>query len=122
MSENCLFCKIAAGDIPSKKVYEDDDFVAFHDISPAAPVHILVIPKKHVASMQAISPEDSVWLGKMLAMAPALAAQAGCRPGPEGGFRVVINNGLDGGQEINHLHMHILGGPRPWAHRAAVAA
>lgn len=122
MSENCLFCKIAAGQIPSKKVYEDEDFLAFHDINPAAPVHILVIPKKHVVSMQDVSNQDSEWLGKMMALAPSLAAQAVCRPGPEGGFRIVINNGLDGGQEINHLHMHILGGERPWQQRAAMAA
>lgn len=122
MSENCLFCKIAAGQIPSKKVYEDEDFLAFHDINPAAPIHILVIPKKHVVSMQDVSNQDSEWLGKMMALAPSLAAKAGCRPGPEGGFRIVINNGLDGGQEINHLHMHILGGERPWQQRAAMAA
>ena len=85
MSENCLFCKIAADQIPSKKVYEDEDFLAFHDINPAAPIHILVIPKKHVVSMQDVSGQDSEWLGKMMALAPSLAAKAGCRPGPEGG-------------------------------------
>ncbi len=84
MSENCLFCKIAADQIPSKKIYEDEDFLAFHDINPAAPIHILVIPKKHVVSLQDISGQDSEWLGKMMALAPSLAAQAGCRPGPDG--------------------------------------
>ncbi len=122
MSDNCLFCKIVEGSIPCTKVYEDDDFLAFNDINPAAPVHILVVPKQHVHSLQTIHAEDAVWLGKMLALAPEIARLGGCRPGHEGGFRVVINSGLDGGQEINHLHMHVLGGERPWQSRAAPAA
>jgi histidine triad (HIT) family protein len=122
MSENCIFCKIAKGEIPSKKVYEDEDFIVFHDIHPAAPVHLLLVPRKHVESLQDVSSEDAIWLGRMVSLAPQLAAENGCRPGPEGGFRLVANSGKDGGQEVPHLHFHILGGPRPWAGRAALAA
>ena len=122
MSDNCLFCKIVKGDIPSKKVYEDEEFIAFHDINPAAPVHLLLVPKRHVVSMQDITPDDAPWLGRMMALASKLAADNGCRPGPSGGFRLVVNNGHDGGQEIDHLHVHIIGGPRPWDRRAAPAA
>jgi histidine triad (HIT) family protein len=122
MSDNCLFCKIVEGDIPSKKVYEDDEFVAFHDISPAAPVHLLLVPKRHIVSMQDVQESDAPWLGRMMVLANKLAQQNGCRPGPEGGFRLVANTGADGGQEIGHLHLHILGGERPWQNRAAPAA
>ena len=122
MSENCIFCKIAKGEIPSKKVYEDEEFYVFHDINPAAPVHLLLIPKRHIASMQNTGPDDSAWLGRMMALVPQLALDNGCRPGPDGGFRVVVNNGIDGGQEVAHLHFHIIGGPRPWDKRAAPAA
>ena len=122
MSDNCLFCKIARGEIPSKKVYEDEEFFAFHDINPAAPVHLLLIPKHHVVSLHDVTPEDAGWLGRMLTLAPKLAAENGCTPGPDGGFRVVANTGTEGGQEIAHLHLHIIGGPRPWAKRAAPAA
>ncbi len=122
MSDNCLFCKIAKGEIPSKKVYEDEDFFAFHDINPAAPVHLLLIPKRHVVSMQDIGPQDTQWLGRMMALAPRLAHDNGCTPGPDGGFRLVVNTGAEGGQEVAHLHFHIIGGPRPWDKRAAPAA
>jgi len=106
----CLFCRIAKGEIPSKKVYEDDDVVAFHDIHPAAPVHLLMIPKKHLDSLIDSESEHEALFGKMIGLAPRLAKEQGC----ENGFRVVINNGPDGGQEVFHLHIHILGGPRPW--------
>jgi len=122
MSQDCLFCKISSGEIPSKKVYEDDDFYAFHDINPAAPVHILLVPKKHVISMQHVDDDDAAWLGKMMVLASEIARENGCRPGPEGGFRLVTNSGVEGGQEIDHLHLHILGGQRPWSKRAAPAA
>lgn len=122
MSEHCLFCKIANGEIPSKKAYEDNDFFAFHDINPAAPVHLLLIPKRHVVSMQEIKADDSEWLGRMMTLVPKLALEHGCRPGPEGGFRLLANTGVDGGQEIAHLHFHIIGGPRPWKNSAAPAA
>jgi histidine triad (HIT) family protein len=111
---NCLFCKIAEGKIPSKKVYEDDDILAFHDIHPWAPVHFLLIPKRHITSLAHVDEADAPVLGKMMSLVPRLAAQEGCRPYPQGGFRVVANTGADGGQEVAHLHFHVIGGPRPW--------
>ena len=122
MSDNCLFCKIEKGEIPAAKVFENDEFLAFQDINPAAPVHLLLIPRHHVTSMQDISESDAGWLGRMMALAPRLAQENGCRPGPQGGFRIVVNTGTDGGQEIDHLHLHIIGGSRPWDKRAAPAA
>jgi histidine triad (HIT) family protein len=110
MSDQCIFCRIARGEIPSRKAYEDDDLVAFHDIHPAAPVHLLLIPRIHVDSLLTTGPAHEALLGKLLALAPRLALENGC----SNGFRVVINNGPDGGQEVNHLHIHIMGGPRPW--------
>ena len=109
MTDKCLFCRIARGEVPSRKVYEDDQFLAFHDINPAAPVHLLVIPKLHVDSLLTAGPEHEALLGKLVSLAPRLAKEQGCY----NGFRVVINNGPDGGQEVYHLHIHILGGPRP---------
>lgn len=114
MSENCLFCKIVKGEIPAKIVYTDDDCVVFHDIQPAAPVHLLMVPRHHVVSMQDVKPEDAGWLGRMLTRVEHIALANGCNPGPEGGFRLTTNSGLEGGQEIKHLHFHILGGRRPW--------
>jgi histidine triad (HIT) family protein len=111
---NCIFCKIAEGKIPSRKVYEDEEIIAFHDINPWAPVHFLLVPKTHIVSLAHVQPEHAQLLGRMMALAPRLAAQEGCRPYPEGGHRVVINTGRDGGQEVHHLHVHVLGGPRPW--------
>lgn len=110
MTSECLFCRIARGELPSRKAYEDDEFLAFHDIHPAAPVHLLVIPKQHLDSLDDVRPEHEALLGKLTLLAPRLAKEQGC----DNGFRVVINNGPDGGQEVYHLHMHILGGPRPW--------
>jgi histidine triad (HIT) family protein len=112
--DNCIFCKIAAGAIPSRRVYEDDELFAFHDIHPWAPVHFLLIPKLHIASLADVGLEHSALLGKMMTLAPRLALEQGCEPYPEGGFRTVINTGVHGGQEIHHLHMHVMGGPRPW--------
>ena len=111
---SCIFCRIAKGEIPSRKVYEDDEVFVFRDINPAAPVHFLMIPKKHIASMAHLSAEDSPLLGRMMALAPRLALEQGCTPYPEGGFRVVVNTGTEGGQEVHHLHIHVMGGPRPW--------
>jgi histidine triad (HIT) family protein len=111
---DCIFCKIAAGSIPSRKVYEDDELFAFHDIHPWAPVHFLLIPKAHIASMAQVGPEHAALLGRMLVLTPQLALQQGCKPYPEGGFRLVANTGAVGGQEVHHLHFHVLGGPRPW--------
>ncbi len=113
-AENCLFCKIAAGTIPSRKVYEDDELFAFHDIHPWAPVHFLMIPKAHVPSMAQLGPEHAGLLGRMMVLAPRLAMEQGCNPYPAGGFRTVINTGEEGGQEVHHLHMHVIGGARPW--------
>jgi histidine triad (HIT) family protein len=114
-SETCLFCKIAAGAIPSRKVYEDEELLAFHDINPWAPVHFLMIPKTHIGSMAQVGPEHGALLGRMMTLAPRLAVEQGCEPYPAGGFRLVVNTGAHGGQEVHHLHMHVLGGPRPWA-------
>jgi histidine triad (HIT) family protein len=111
---NCIFCKIAEGTIPSDKVYEDDEIVAFHDIHPWAPVHFLLVPKRHIVSMAHVEEADAPLLGRLMALVPRLARQEGCRPYPEGGFRVVANTGADGGQEVPHLHFHVIGGPRPW--------
>jgi len=110
VSLDCLFCRIACGEIPSRKVHEDAEVLAFHDIHPAAPVHFLMIPKSHVDSLLTSGSEHEAVLGKMVALAPRLAQEQGCG----NGFRLVINNGPDGGQEVNHLHIHIMGGPRPW--------
>lgn len=107
--DDCLFCKIARGEIPSRQVYEDDELFAFHDINPARPVHILVIPKRHITSLATVSDADAPVLGRMLAVANKLASENGS---PDG-FRVIINSGRVGGQEVAHLHAHIVGGPEP---------
>jgi histidine triad (HIT) family protein len=107
---NCIFCKIAAGQIPSKKAYEDEDVLAFHDIHPWAPVHFLLIPKLHIPTFADVRPEHQQLLGKMMVLAPKLIAELGV----SNGFRTIINTGQDGGQEVYHLHIHVMGGPRPW--------
>lgn len=107
---NCIFCRIVAGQIPAKKVHEDDELLVFHDIHPWAPVHVLVVPKQHIASLAEVGPEHDALLGRMLGLAPRLMKQLGV----DNGFRVVVNTGADGGQEVHHLHMHVMGGPRPW--------
>ena len=118
--DNCIFCKIVAKQIPAAIVYEDDDVLAFKDINPAAPVHLLVIPKVHVATLSDCTDEHAALLGKMLALAPKLAEQNGIAVKtdadgrPSGGFKTLINAGPDGGQEVYHLHLHMYGGPRPW--------
>jgi histidine triad (HIT) family protein len=106
---DCLFCKIAAGEIPSRKAYEDELVYAFHDIHPLRPVHILVIPKAHIASLAHVSAKDEPVLGRMLAVAQKLALENGSGDG----FRAIINTGRIGGQEVPHLHLHIIGGPNP---------
>lgn len=111
---NCLFCKIIAGKIPSKKVFEDEHVYAFHDIAPWAPIHFLMVPKLHISSMAQITPEHSTLMGHLLVLAPKLALEQGSRPYPEGGYRIVTNTGSEGGQEVHHLHFHVMGGPRPW--------
>jgi histidine triad (HIT) family protein len=106
---DCIFCKIVAGRIPSRKVYEDEDMFAFHDINPVAPVHFMIIPKKHVDSLDACTDEHAAVLGRMMAMAGRLARQEGSTEG----FRTIINTGRVGRQDVYHLHIHIIGGPNP---------
>jgi histidine triad (HIT) family protein len=108
---NCIFCKIVAGQIPSKKAYEDAELLAFHDIHPWAPVHVLIIPKEHITTHYDVRPEHDALLGRMLGLAPRLMRELGV----VNGFRTLINTGPDGRQEVPHLHMHVMGGPRPWA-------
>jgi len=104
---DCLFCKIVRGEIPSRKVYEDADMFAFHDIHPLAPVHFMIIPKQHIASLADVDATHQGILGKILAAAPRLAREQGS---PDG-FRVIINTGRVGRQEVYHLHVHVIGGP-----------
>lgn len=103
---DCLFCKIVQGEIPCTKVYEDDEVLAFHDINPVAPVHFMLIPKLHLASLADAENSHSALLGRMLLLAPKLAKEQGL----DAGFRTVINTGRGGGQEIFHLHIHVIGG------------
>lgn len=107
--ENCLFCKIIAGEIPSKKVYEDENVYAFHDINPNAPVHVLVIPKVHIASIQEVTEENLPAVSAVLKVIPQIAKELGLA---ENGYRVITNCGEDGGQSVKHLHFHILGGKK----------
>lgn len=106
---DCLFCRIVRGEIPCDKLYEDDEVLAFKDIRPQAPIHFLIIPKRHIASLAEATPDDAAVLGHMLALAPRLAAEQGCAEG----FRTIINTGRVGGQEVYHLHLHVLGGETP---------
>ena len=107
--QDCIFCKIARGEIPSDKVYEDDEVIAFHDIHPQAPVHFMLVPKRHIASLAEATTDDAPVLGKMLALAARLAREQGS---PDG-FRTVVNTGRIGRQDVMHLHIHIIGGPDP---------
>jgi len=108
---DCLFCKIAGGEIPSKKVYEDDEFFAFHDISPQAPTHVLVIPRRHIASLEDAAADDEALLGRLLLVCRRLARELGI----ETGYRVVNNCGAPAGQSVFHVHFHLLGGrPMGW--------
>ena len=108
MSANdCLFCKIVAGDIPAEIIYRDDQVLAFRDINPQAPIHVLVIPQKHVDSLASVTDEQRDIMGKIMIVAREIAAAEGLS---ESGYRAVINVGLDGGQTISHLHLHLLGG------------
>ncbi len=103
----CIFCRIASGEIPSRKVYEDEDVFAFHDIRPQAPVHFLIVPKEHVPSLYEAGMAQQRAFGKMLALSGELAR----REGASDGFRVILNTGRVGHQEVYHVHMHVLGGP-----------
>ncbi|HTY99364.1 MAG TPA: histidine triad nucleotide-binding protein [Rhodocyclaceae bacterium] len=106
---DCIFCKIARGDIPSKKVYEDEDLFAFHDIHPVTPVHFMIIPKQHIPSLNEADMSHQAILGKLMVKAGELARSQGLTDG----FRTIINTGRIGRQEVYHLHIHILGGPEP---------
>ncbi len=107
---NCIFCKIVAGQIPSRKAHEDDELLVFHDIAPWAPVHVLIIPKQHVTTMYDTTDAHAPLMGRMMALAPKLMRDLGVT----NGFRIVVNTGRDGMQEVQHVHMHVMGGPRPW--------
>lgn len=106
---DCIFCKIIAGQIPSRKVYEDEEVFAFHDIHPFARVHFMIIPKTHIASLADALPEHQALMGKMLLLAPRLAKEQGL----ESGFKTLINTGRGGGQEVFHIHIHVFGGGDP---------
>ena len=107
--DDCLFCKIIKGDIPSEKVYEDEEILAFKDINPAAPIHILVIPKKHIDSLAQIEIQDEALLGKMHTVINKIAKEQGVL---EKGYRLIVNCGRDSGQEVMHLHFHLLAGQK----------
>jgi histidine triad (HIT) family protein len=107
--QDCIFCRIVRGEIPSRKVFEDADVLAFHDINPLAPTHFLVIPKRHIASLTEATDDDAAVLGKMLALTGRLASENGS---PEG-YRTIVNTGRIGRQDVMHVHLHVLGGPNP---------
>ena len=107
--DNCVFCKIARGEIPSKKVYEDEEILGFHDINPQAPVHFMLMPKKHIASLADATVEDAGMLGRLLALSGRLAREQGS---PDG-YRTIINTGRIGRQDVMHLHVHVIGGSEP---------
>ena len=106
---NCVFCKIVRGEIPSQKVYEDGDVLAFRDIRPQAPVHFMLIPKRHVASIYELTPEDAPAMGKIMTMAGKLAREQGAADG----FRMIVNTGRVGHQDVMHVHVHVIGGGEP---------
>ncbi len=109
---SCIFCRIAYGEIPARVVYQDDDVMAFHDLAPQAPVHVLVIPRQHLDSLAASKPEHDVLLGRVLATVRNVAHDLGIA---ENGYRAVLNTGFDGGQSVGHLHAHLLAGrPLGW--------
>ena len=106
---DCIFCKIAAGQLPCSKVYEDEDVLVFHDIHPFARVHVLIIPKQHIATLADCAPGHEALLGKMLLLAPRMAKELGL----DAGFKTLINTGRGGGQEVFHIHVHVFGGGDP---------
>jgi histidine triad (HIT) family protein len=105
---NCLFCRIVRGEIPSQKVYEDDEVLAFRDVRPAAPVHVLLVPKLHIASLYEADPSHAPLLGRLLGLTGRIAREQGAADG----FRTIVNTGRVGGQEVYHLHIHVIGGPK----------
>lgn len=107
MAEQCIFCRIVAGDLPSDKVYQDEDFLAFRNISPEAPTHVLIIPKTHITSLAQLTEEQQELAGRLIIIAKKLAEKEGIA---NGGYRLVINCGPEGGQLVSHLHLHLIGG------------
>jgi histidine triad (HIT) family protein len=107
MVQDCIFCRIVRGEIPSRKVYEDDDVLAFHDINPLAPVHFMIVPKRHIASLADATPDDAGVLGRIMALCGRLAREQGS---PDG-FRTIVNTGRVGRQDVMHVHVHVIGGP-----------
>ena len=104
---NCIFCKIVRGEIPARKAYEDADVLAFHDIQPVAPVHFMLVPKKHVATMYDLTAHDAPVMGRIMTLAGRLARELGASDG----FRTIVNTGRVGRQEVQHVHVHVIGGP-----------
>jgi histidine triad (HIT) family protein len=107
--QDCIFCKIVRGEIPSKKVYEDDEILGFNDIHPVAPVHFMLIPKRHIASLADATTEDAGVLGRIMTLTGRLAKEQGS---PDG-YRTIINTGRIGRQDVMHVHVHVVGGPNP---------
>lgn len=107
MSENCIFCKIVSGEVPAKHVVADEHVIAFHDIRPQAPVHILIIPKKHIQTIDDIEPDDKLLIGEMFLVAKRLAREVGVS---DSGYRLVLNCRRDAGQDVYHIHLHLLAG------------
>jgi histidine triad (HIT) family protein len=106
---NCVFCKIVRGEIPSRKVYEDADVLAFHDIAPQTPVHFMLVPKKHIANLYELTDADAPVMGKIMTLAGRLAREQGAADG----FRTIVNTGRVGRQDVMHVHVHVVGGPDP---------
>ena len=104
---DCVFCKIVAGEIPSTQVYDDDKVIAFRDINPVTPVHVLIVPKRHIPSVNALSDNDELLMGHLLTTAKKIAEQEGI---DQSGYRLIINTGPDGRQDVFHIHLHLLGG------------
>jgi histidine triad (HIT) family protein len=112
MEDTCIFCRIVAGTIPAKLAYQDEHTLAFHDVDPRAPVHVLIIPRKHIASVDRLGDADAETVGRLFIVARGLARELGVA---DSGFRLVVNNGGDAGQSVDHIHMHLLGGrPLKW--------
>jgi len=107
--QDCVFCRIVRGEIPSRKIYEDDDILAFHDIQPVAPVHFMLVPKRHIPSLADATMDDAGVLGRIMALCGRLAREQGS---PEG-FRTIVNTGRIGRQDVMHVHVHVIGGPNP---------
>jgi len=114
---DCIFCRIVSGDVPAEKVYEDGEVLAFRDINPVAPVHILIVPKKHITGIQSLQQEDECLVGHMFYVARIIAEEQGIAPAEDlsRGYRLVFNVGKDAGQTVFHLHLHLIGGrPMSW--------